>query len=78
MKNKEIRRNLYRVLRKTGVPKQNISLDANFNEDLHFDTTDWKIFTYYLESIFKVSIEDDSITKLLSVNDTVKLIRRSA
>lgn len=78
MENKKIRRNLYRVLRKTGVRKENISLDANFQEDLHFDTTDWTIFTYYLESIFKVNIEEDSIKNLMSVNDTLKLLRNTA
>jgi len=78
MENKTIRRNLYRALRKTGVRKENISLDANFQEDLHFDTTDWTIFTYYLESIFKVNIEEDSIKKLMSVNDTLKLLRNTA
>jgi acyl carrier protein len=78
MENKKIRRNLYRALRKTGVRKENISLDATFEEDLHFDTTDWKIFTYYLESIFKVNIEDESISKMSSVNDTLKLLRQTA
>lgn len=78
MENKTIRRNLYRVLRKTGVRKENISLDANFQDDLHFDTTDWTIFTYYLESIFKVNIEEDSIKNLMSVNDTLKLLRNTA
>lgn len=78
MENKKIRRNLYRALRKTGVRKESISLDANFEEDLHFDTTDWKIFTYYLESIFKVNIEDESISKMSSVNDTLKLLRQTA
>ncbi|HAX95265.1 MAG TPA: acyl carrier protein [Prolixibacteraceae bacterium] len=78
MENKKTRRNLYRALRKTGVRKENISLDATFEEDLHFDTTDWKIFTYYLESIFKVNIEDESISKMSSVNDTLKLLRQTA
>ncbi|GAP69611.1 hypothetical protein BA6E_12161 [Bacteroidales bacterium 6E] len=78
MENKKIRRNLYRALRKTGVRKESISLDATFEEDLHFDTTDWKIFTYYLESIFKVNIEDESISKMSSVNDTLKLLRQTA
>lgn len=78
MENKTIRRNLYRVLRKTGVRKENISLDANFQDDLHFDTTDWSIFTYYLESIFKVNIEEDSIKKMMSVNDTLKMLRNTA
>lgn len=75
MDNKKVRRNLYRVLRKTGVRKEDISLDASFREDLHFDTTDWTIFIFYLESIFKVNVEDESIKKLHYVNDTFKLLK---
>jgi acyl carrier protein len=72
-KNKRVRRNLYRVLRKTGVKKEDISLEASFQNDLHFDTTDWKIFTFYLENIFKVNIEDERLKKLKYVNDTLSL-----
>jgi acyl carrier protein len=75
METKKLKRNLYRVLRKTGVRKEDITLEASFQNDLHFDTTDWKIFTYYLESIFKVNVEDESLKKLRCVNDTLSLIR---
>jgi len=75
MENKRVKRNLYRVLRKTGVKKEDISLDASFQNDLHFDTTDWKIFTYYLENIFKVNVEDENLKKLSCVSDTLNLIR---
>lgn len=74
MENNEIKRNLYRVLRKTGVKKENITPDANFEKDLHFDTTDWTIFTYYLENIFKINVKDESIQNLHSVQDTIALI----
>ena len=78
MENKTIRRNLYRVLRKTGVRKEDIPLDAKFSEDLHFDSTDWTIFTYYLEHIFKVDVEDEKLKKVESVNDTIDLLKESA
>ena len=78
MENKTIRRNLYRVLRKTGVRKEDISLDTKFSEDLHFDSTDWTIFTYYLEHIFKVDVEDEKLKKVESVNDTIDLLKESA
>jgi acyl carrier protein len=78
MENKTARRNLYRVLRKTGVRKEDISLDADFQQDLHFDTTDWTIFTYYLENTFKLNVEDESIKKLHVVNDTLSLLRQKA
>ena len=72
---KSIRRNLYRVLRKTGVTKENICLSASFIEDLHFDKIDWTIFTYYLERIFNISIKDEEISKFGNVNDTLHYLR---
>ncbi len=78
MESKTIRRNLYRVLRKTGVRKENISLEASFEDDLHFDTTDWTIFMYYFESIFKVDVEEESLRNLHFVNDSIGLLRKTA
>ena len=72
---KSIRRNLYRVLRKTGVTKDNICLSASFIEDLNFDNIDWTIFTYYLERIFNIAVEDDKLNKFGSVNDTLHYLR---
>jgi acyl carrier protein len=78
MESKTIRRNLYRVLRKTGVRKENITLEASFEDDLHFDTTDWTIFMYYFESIFKVDVEEESLRNLHYVNDSIGLLRQTA
>jgi acyl carrier protein len=78
MENKTIRRNLYRILRKTGVRKENISLEASFEDDLHFDNTDWTIFTYYFEDIFKVNLEEENLKKLHCVNDSIGLLRQLA
>ena len=72
---KSIRRNLYRVLRKTGVTKDSICLSASFIEDLNFDKIDWTIFTYYLERIFNIAVEDDELNKFGSVNDTLHYLR---
>jgi acyl carrier protein len=77
MEIRTVKRNLYRVLRKTGVKKEDISLDANFQEDLHFDNTDWTIFTFYLENIFKVKVADESLKNLHNVNDTLNLIQKT-
>jgi acyl carrier protein len=78
MEIRTVKRNLYRVLRKTGVQKENISLEASFQDDLHFDTTDWTIFTFYLESIFKINVEAESLKNLHCVNDTLNLLRQTA
>lgn len=78
MEDKKIRRNLYRVLRKTGVQKQNINLTSSFNDDLQFDLVDWSIFAYYLEGVFHISINDDELDKLENVTKTIQFLERSA
>jgi acyl carrier protein len=78
MEDKKIRRNLYRVLRKTGVQKQNIKLTSSFNDDLRFDMVDWSIFVYYLEGVFDISINDDELDKLENVKNTIQFLGKSA
>jgi len=76
MENKTIKRTLYRVLRKTGVPRDQIKLDASFNEDLNFDQVDWALFVYYLEGSFKIHLEDREINQLSQVDDTLKIVSK--
>ena len=78
MEDKSIRRNLYRVLRKTGVQKKDIKLNASFNEDLKFDSVDWTIFTYYLEGIFNISVNDQELVSFVDVKDTLHFLGRTA
>jgi acyl carrier protein len=78
MEDKKVRRNLYRVLRKTGVQKQNIKLTSSFNDDLQFDPIDWSIFAYYLEGVFDISINDEELVKLENVTKTIQFLEQSA
>ena len=78
MEDKQIRRNLYRVLRKTGVKKQDIQPEASYREDLHFDKIDWTIFTYYLEGVFNIAIKDEDLTNLKNVNNTIVFLGNTA
>ncbi len=78
MEDKRIRRNLYRVLRKTGVQKNEIQPAATYRRDLQFDSVDWKIFTFYLEGIFDISVRDEEIHSLGSVNDTLQYLKKTA
>jgi len=78
MEEKKIRRNLYRALRKTGVQKNDIQPDASFSNDLNFDSVDWKIFTFYLEGIFNISVRDEELLNLGNVNDTVTFLKQTA
>ncbi len=74
MENKTVQRTLYKVLRKTGVRRERISLDASFKDDLNFDQVDWTLFVYYLEGLFKIQIDDQEIRKLSLVNDTLEIV----
>ena len=78
MENKTIQRILYKVLRKTGVHRDRIRLDASFNDDLNFDQLDWALFVYYLEGFFNIQLEDQEISELALVNDTVKMVHKRA
>ncbi len=76
MENKSIQRILYKVLRKTGVHRNKIKLDASFNDDLNFDQLDWALFVYYLEGFFKIHLEDKEIRELAFVYDTVNVVNK--
>jgi acyl carrier protein len=78
MEDKKIRRNLYRVLRKTGVQKSDIQPTAFYQRDLRFDSVDWKIFTFYLEGIFDISVRDEELVSQSSVNDTLRYLKNTA
>ncbi len=69
---------MYRVLRKTGVQKQDIQIEASYSEDLNFDTIDWKIFMFYLEGMFNISIRDEEFSRFGSVNDTLLYLKHVA
>jgi acyl carrier protein len=76
MENRTIRRTLYRVLRKTGVSRDRIKLEASFNEDLNFDQLDWTLFVFYLEGFFKIQVDDKEIRQLSLVNDTLEIVNK--
>ncbi len=75
MENKTIRRNLYRVLRKTGVNKENIQPNASFINDLNFDKIDWTIFTFFLEGTFNISVKDEELNNFGNVDDTLHYLK---
>ncbi len=75
MESAKIRRNLYRVFRKTGVPKELIDENATLNEDLFLDDNDMTCFLYYLETNFNVDIKKNEISRLRSVKDTIDFLQ---
>jgi acyl carrier protein len=78
MEDRKIRRNLYRVLRKTGVEKKDIKVDASFQEDFRFDTIDWTIFTFFLEGVFNISVPEEELYRLGNVKNTIQFLGKTA
>jgi len=78
MENKTIRRTLYKVLRKTGVARDHIELEASFQDDLNFDQVDWAIFLYYMEDSFNIAINEEDISRLNLVKDSLELVENNA
>ncbi len=76
MNAKTIRRNLYKVLRKTGVPKNRISEEASLRDELFVDELDMNCFLFYLETRFDVAIENEEILQLTSVRSTIDYLQK--
>ena len=78
MENKTARRTLYKVLRKTGVSRNDIELEASFQDDLRFDQLDWTLFLFYMEESFNIAINDDEALQLHRVKDSLELLKHIA
>ena len=75
MNTREISRNLYKVLRKTGVPRERIVEDASFKYDMMMDDIDMACFLYYLETNFNLKIENEAIPHFFSVKSTINYLK---
>ncbi len=76
MKQETIRRNLYKVLRKTGVPREKIVEDATLQEELLVDELDLTCFLFLLETKFDLEIENSEIPALQSVGSTIEFLQK--
>ncbi|MCW3787705.1 acyl carrier protein [Plebeiibacterium sediminum] len=76
MKQETIRRNLYKVLRKTGVPREKISEEATLREELLVDELDLTCFLFLLETKFEVEIENSELPMLQSVGSTIEFLQK--
>ena len=77
MSNKSIRRNLYKVLRKTGVPRDRITTDSSFSYDLMMDEVDMTCFLFYLETKFNVEIDNESLQNIKTVQSTINYLEKN-
>ncbi|WP_068475420.1 acyl carrier protein [Saccharicrinis aurantiacus] len=76
MEQTAIRRNLYKVLRKTGIPRESISEDANLQEGILKDEVDLTCFLFLLETKFQVEIDNSELNNIRSVESTIEYLQQ--
>ncbi|GAO29820.1 acyl carrier protein [Geofilum rubicundum] len=76
MNDKMIRINLYKVLRKTGVPRDRIAEDASYENDMLMDDIDMTCFLFYLETKFNLAIENEVLPRINSVQSTISYLQQ--
>ena len=76
MESNTIRRNLYKVLRKTGVPRDMINETADLKHEVLQDEIDFTCFLYLLETNFQLNLNNKDLTKLNSVGSTIDLLQK--
>ncbi len=72
MKNTRIA--LYKIFRKMGISRDELSSNTNLNTDLCFDNNDMNIFLFFLETRFQIDVADKDIMKLQTIDNTVNYI----
>jgi len=65
---------LYKIFRKMGVPRTEMSLQANLHNDLYFDNFDMNIFLFFLESKFNIEVNETDVNKLTTIEHTLHFI----
>ncbi len=76
MKQETIRRNLYKVLRKTGVPREKIVENAALKEELLMDDIDLTCFLFLLETKFGLEIKNSELPMLDSIDSTIDYLQK--
>ncbi len=74
MTTNSIRRSLFKVFRKVGIPKARVNENASLQEDLFWDDLDLTCFVYHLETSFKIELKNEELRKLTSVKDTINYL----
>lgn len=57
------------------LPKDQVTLDSIFTDDLHFDSLDLAEFVMSVEEAFDISVPEEEIDKIKTVRDAIEAIR---
>lgn len=64
------------ISRVTGIPAENITDSASYEEDLGLDSLSILEIAVDVESHYKFHASDEELTSIRTVEDTVELVRR--
>lgn len=64
------------ISRVTGIPAENITDTASYEEDLGLDSLSILEIAVDVESHYKFHASDEELTSIRTVEDTVELVRR--
>jgi acyl carrier protein len=67
---------LYKILRKLGVQRDEISPETSFTKDLFFDDRDWQCFLFLLESNMQVDLNEAVVTNINTVGDAAMVLKQ--
>ncbi len=67
---------LYKIFRRMGVHREELSINTDLNSDLFFDSDDMNIFLFFLETTFKIDITEPEIPQLQTVNTAISFIEK--
>lgn len=68
---RRIKLKLYKILRNVGLERNHINLFTIFNEELRLDQFDEACYLYYLENSFNISIPDQDVPRLKTIDNTI-------
>jgi len=73
----QIRINVYRALRKLGIPRQDISEDKHIEKDLGLDEQDLLCFLFLVESRINCDFDDQKIRSAKNIGEMIILMEHS-
>lgn len=68
---RRIKLKLYKILRNVGLERNHINLFTIFDEELRLDQFDEACYLYYLENSFNISIPDQDVPRLKTIDNTI-------
>nr|YP_009393125.1 acyl carrier protein [Bostrychia moritziana]ARW61687.1 acyl carrier protein [Bostrychia moritziana] len=82
MSSKETNLNIFEKVRnivaqQLGVDKQQVTLEANFAQDLGADSLDTVELVMAIEEEFNITIPDEDAEKIATLNEAVQFIQRA-